>query len=280
VVPAVSLAGTDATAGNTGLTISSGISRVNLVSSTSATTAVTNTIANAAATIATHAIDNASASSFVITGGADLAITKGATAGFTQAVDFDASGFTGALNVDMSASADVVKGGSGNDTIEGMGGADQLTGGAGSDTFQLLSATIASGNDTITDFTVGSGGDVLDIGFLTLPTSLTTSATMTGGTAIATNTIYTLNYGGAIGTTDFTVAGSTGFGLLFGTGKAFGTTVVATDDFMIIVQGTDKTVVLAVENPAATTLASTDIDAVVTLTGVTSSNTFHISNIG
>jgi len=57
--------------------------------------------------------------------------------------------------------ADVLTGGSGNDSIFGLGGADILTGGAGSDGFFYLS--INDGTDTITDFTRGAGGDVLHL---------------------------------------------------------------------------------------------------------------------
>jgi len=270
----VTLAGADGTAGNTGLTIASGIQTVNIVSNTSATTSVTNTIANAAAVTATHAIDNVSADSFVLTGSTNLTITKGLTAGFTNAVDFNAANFTGVLNIDGSASADIIVGGSGADLIEGMGGNDRLTGNAGADQFQMLGVAISSGNDTITDFTMGT--DLIDIGYLTIPAALTT-ATLTGAATIATNTIYVINYGAAIGTTDFSVAGATGFGLLFGATKALGTTVVGTEDFMVIVQGTDKTVLIAFEDAAAVTLANTDIDAIVTLSGVTNATTLSTS---
>ncbi|MGH6932744.1 MAG: type I secretion C-terminal target domain-containing protein, partial [Dongiaceae bacterium] len=49
----------------------------------------------------------------------------------------------------------------GNDTLDGGDGADTLTGGIGSDTF--LRHSTAEGVDTVTDFQIGPGGDVLDI---------------------------------------------------------------------------------------------------------------------
>ncbi len=57
---------------------------------------------------------------------------------------------------------DSIVGGAGNDTITGGAGADTMTGGAGADTFVWLRAD-ASAVDTITDFEVGLGKDVLNI---------------------------------------------------------------------------------------------------------------------
>ena len=56
---------------------------------------------------------------------------------------------------------DTFTGSSANDILVGGEGSDTLTGNAGSDTFRYIS--IADGTDTITDFTAGVGGDVLDI---------------------------------------------------------------------------------------------------------------------
>src|SRR2546425_14763 len=63
------------------------------------------------------------------------------------------------------AGADVLTGTAGNDIIIGGAGSDVLTGGAGSDTF-LYRSSDAGAVDTITDFDVGAGGDVLNIGAL------------------------------------------------------------------------------------------------------------------
>ena len=55
---------------------------------------------------------------------------------------------------------DTLSGGTGNDWLRGLGGNDSLSGGIGNDTFVF---DTGFGNDTITDFTAGSGvGDVLE----------------------------------------------------------------------------------------------------------------------
>ncbi len=56
---------------------------------------------------------------------------------------------------------DILIGAAGNDYLNGDHGVDKLTGGTGRDTFDFDS--IAQAHDTITDFTLGGGGDVLDL---------------------------------------------------------------------------------------------------------------------
>jgi len=64
-----------------------------------------------------------------------------------------------------TAGADVLAGTGGNDIIVCGAGSDMLAGGAGSDTF-LFRGSDAGAVDTITDFDVGAGGDVLNVGLL------------------------------------------------------------------------------------------------------------------
>ncbi len=61
---------------------------------------------------------------------------------------------------------DILVGGNGLDRIAGGQGADTLTGGLGRDTFIWTSGDLTGGPDTITDFTIGTGGDALDLSAL------------------------------------------------------------------------------------------------------------------
>ncbi|WP_147408722.1 Ig-like domain-containing protein [Kushneria sinocarnis] len=76
-------------------------------------------------------------------------------------------GDSGSDRLHGGAGNDTLFGGSGDDCLEGGAGNDILTGGAGSDTFAWMrgdEGTAASpAIDRITDFTRGSGGDVIDL---------------------------------------------------------------------------------------------------------------------
>jgi len=61
-----------------------------------------------------------------------------------------------------NSAANRLVGGDGDDILRGGAGNDVLTGGTGSDTF--LRALNSDGRDAVTDFTLGAGGDKLDIG--------------------------------------------------------------------------------------------------------------------
>ena len=194
----------DAVAGDAALSISSGVSTVNILSTTTATstTGISNTLESKTGAVASNSkyvVDNSSAGSFVLTGNVDFNIQNGKVAGFSKAVDFNASAFTGKLTISGSESADIIKGGSGKDTIAGGLGADLLTGGAGDDTFSFVfTAGNATANDSLTatydkisDFTKGSsasattGLDFIKVVDAT-PTTMTVKANVTA-VANATN---------------------------------------------------------------------------------------------
>jgi Ca2+-binding RTX toxin-like protein len=72
------------------------------------------------------------------------------------------TGTSAANTITGSGQVDQIDGGAGDDTINGGAGDDVLTGGAGSDTFVFASTAAANNADTITDFTSGAAGDVLN----------------------------------------------------------------------------------------------------------------------
>lgn len=61
---------------------------------------------------------------------------------------------------------DTLNGGDGNDTLNGLGGDDILTGGSGCDVFVIDRVGSTGHWDTVTDFTTGVTGDLLDISTL------------------------------------------------------------------------------------------------------------------
>jgi Ca2+-binding RTX toxin-like protein len=73
----------------------------------------------------------------------------------------DQSSETTAQVIHGLGGADVLLGGTLNDLLVGGAGDDTLTGGTGSDTFDYGFSN--AGNDIITDFTLGIGGDVLNL---------------------------------------------------------------------------------------------------------------------
>ena len=82
--------------------------------------------------------------------------------------------------------SDVLVGTSGSDTIYGQGGADTLTGGAGSDTYVFKHNSPQW--TTITDFSTGSGGDILRLqgyGFTTFSDLLAVATQVGSDTRIA-----------------------------------------------------------------------------------------------
>jgi Ca2+-binding RTX toxin-like protein len=91
----------------------------------------------------------------------------GGTFGYTLLADAAGSSMTGSGKADAlfgAAGVDSLIGGAGNDTIIGGDGADVvLTGGTGSDTFSYEGIVAAANKNDITDFTVGTGGDVVQL---------------------------------------------------------------------------------------------------------------------
>lgn len=70
---------------------------------------------------------------------------------------------TRGMDLIMADGADTITGSRFNDTIEAGAGNDNITGGNGADTFVFASSATGNGTDTITDFIVGTGNDVLNL---------------------------------------------------------------------------------------------------------------------
>jgi Ca2+-binding RTX toxin-like protein len=99
-----------------------------------------------------------------------------------------------------ASGVNTITGTSANDTIIGNGGNDTLTGNGGIDTFDYNSTT--DGDDTITDFTIGSGanGDKLDLtDLLDGYTSDSTLSDFITSRESAGNTIISIDANGTVG---------------------------------------------------------------------------------
>jgi len=96
---------------------------------------------------------NGSAMTGVLTVGSATVFTGSATS---------ITGGAGNDSLSGSTANDIISGGAGTDAIRGGQGNDILTGGAGVDTFAQTTA-VNNGTDSITDFTAGTGGDVINI---------------------------------------------------------------------------------------------------------------------
>ncbi len=164
---------------NAGSVTTTGVETVNvMVNDTDVTTASGHTLT----------LVDADATKIVVTGNTALNLI---TTGDVAVVSFDASATTGDVNSGAGvtytsyytgtsttsivggagndtlvggAGKDVIVGGAGDDSITGGTGVDTLTGGAGSDTFHFASGDAGiTGTEKITDYTTGTGGDILDL---------------------------------------------------------------------------------------------------------------------
>jgi S-layer protein len=107
------------------------------------------------------AVTNAANATFTFIGDAHNEILS-----FSNSVTFDASGSTGNLELGASNFADNIKGSSGVNEIAGRNGVDVINISASTanvDHINLRGILLDTNRDTITGFTTGAGGDVLDI---------------------------------------------------------------------------------------------------------------------
>lgn len=167
---------TSAAVTHTATLVATGATTVNVVGNNGLT--LTNT-GNVAITKfdASGVVANSTAT--VIDTAANLAVTF-TSANTTATANVSIIGGAGNDVLTGNAAKDTIVGGAGNDTLNGMGGIDTLTGGAGIDTF-VLGATAGADRDTITDFVVGTGGDLVQF----------TAANTTAGTLAAAAPVVT-----------------------------------------------------------------------------------------
>jgi Ca2+-binding RTX toxin-like protein len=214
--------------------------------------------------------------SFAAIQGADTALVNGART-------VTATGGISNENIDLSmhTKAMTIDGGAGNDTIIGTDAAnliiggignDTLTGGAGTDTFRF--AASSNGADVITDFTVGSGGDVLDLSALVGGAHSMTpvSATSTGAISLGTLDEKAV----LVSVADVSVAITEAD--LFGAGKAFAAEGTTAREMVLVVgeaSGTDGVKIYqVVDGTGADDLTITLIGTLngISFDGVVSSN--------
>ncbi|WP_280801522.1 calcium-binding protein, partial [Anabaenopsis tanganyikae] len=96
------------------------------------------------------------------------------------------------IYIDGGDGNDSITGGDGNDTLIGGNGVDTLTGGAGVNTFAFDGITTTANRNIITDFTTGSGGDILRFDSTTF--QVTVSGTADINPSGANNTADTIFY--------------------------------------------------------------------------------------
>jgi RNase P/RNase MRP subunit p29 len=186
---------------------------------------------------------------------------------------FEVTATTRVMTVDLGA---------GNDTYVGDTGADTVTTGTGIDTVEIIGTTADVGN-VITDFTVGAGGDVIDL----TTNSANASA---GGTVLVNKVGATVNLNGSGGAADVVdggimliddnVAALTAAGIFAKlTSGTNDLTATEDDEFYIAIDnGTDTVIALIDHQDANTIIALDEIVVLLTLEGVTDATTLTASN--
>jgi Ca2+-binding RTX toxin-like protein len=221
----------------------------------------------------------------VLTGSAANVIASGGAGGDTltaAAAGSTLNGDAGADTLNGAAGADVINGGAGADTIDAGAGADTITLGAGADVYSHDGTVATDGSDTITDFTGGAGGDVVDFqtADVTVGSSgFTATAFSTKAAANLTNT-----FGGLLVIDNGGVAATSAAGLTAANVETYlgdmdsgtgGTQALAAhhanDDFYLVVSdGTDAALwaIIGSTDGADTTINDGDLNLVATLSGV------------
>ncbi|MBI4716545.1 MAG: hypothetical protein HY763_01965, partial [Planctomycetes bacterium] len=124
-----------------------------------ASTILTLNAANVTGNFSTQVDDIATGANITLGGGNDTFTIGTGSTGTSTFVSLGSGNdtFTGDSDTD---SADTVSAGDGTDTIQAGDGNDTITTGAGSDTV-IYDQTAANDREDVTDFTAGTGGDVM-----------------------------------------------------------------------------------------------------------------------
>ncbi len=189
-------------------------------------------------------------------------------------------GSTAANTITGGSGVDTISGGAGNDSITGAGGNDALTGGAGVDTFVVSDTGSNNGSDTISDFTVGASGDVIDVNATLaaggavqnslsggLYVSPTATALATQGTSIAVDNELIIINSSALATTGYDTAAEVV--TLLADGGAFDAVdFAASKDGFALIAANDGTSALLwmVENDGTPAVAAGELTLVATIT--------------
>jgi Ca2+-binding RTX toxin-like protein len=227
-----------------------------------------------------------SAANVIANGGAGADTLTAAAAGSTL------NGGAGGDTLNGAAGADVISGGAGVDTIDGNAGADTISTGTGADTISRNGDGSTDGSDTITDFTVGAGGDVIDFQTSAVGGNVTNAAAFNiqaNGDNAATQlvngfTVIDNNDGTNVSATSLSLANvSTYLGDTDGAGANTDQITVdntgTTDDAYIAVSdGTDTGIFLVQHNDGDGAIDADEIVLIATLSGVSDAGTLTAAN--
>jgi len=197
----------------------------------------------------------------------------------TAVGESDITGGALADTITGGAGSDTIDGGAGADTITGDEGADNLTGGTGIDTFVFEATAAGNGADTITDFSGGAEGDILDVSaYLTTYADANLELTLeaTSDTVIENDHVYFVDLGDTAITAKAYDDGD--FADIFDVADGYILTTKVDAEVIVIVQGNDMTKVYYVTNDNVAAIDADDVTLVGTLS--TTTTAFHADNVG
>ncbi|MCK5111787.1 MAG: hypothetical protein KAQ94_09725, partial [Arcobacteraceae bacterium] len=186
-------------------------------------------------------------------------------------MSYDFSNQTEDLSITGNTSGDTITGGAGDDTITGGASDDTLDGGTGNDTF-VFSTAAGNGTDAISNFTVGTGNDMLNI------INLSTVGTGNIGTAVSSATVALSDFkvitilDNANFADENDVMSKINFAIDT-TGDVTGNTLIAIDN------GTDNTAIFSYSDDGnAAGIQVAELTKIANLSGVDDVSTLHVDN--